>query len=300
MTSSSRRKQESTLLPFSTIGGGRGGVGIGFFSHSHHHYPDAHHTHYIHHTHHTPATMFKSKRNTASISSSSSPNNMPDRIRSRQPFSAVPLEQRRQGQSHVPLDALLKVYDDYPSLVKDLETATEQLRLADEDLENAQRTASETQHLLDTEKEGREADGKAGKEALRLAEIAREKKIRDDLEPKIAELERKLKQTTGERDEARVEIRERKEEAEGWVGALEKLHKDSEDQIEREERAVEERKKVVERSREVNLEILEGLRNAGRVKKTDTARITGSRANSEKKPVSAFSERKSRKYDQAD
>jgi len=191
------------------------------------------------------------------------------------------------------------VYDDYPSLVKDLETTTEQLRLADEDLENSQRGANETLYLLEKEKEGRLADSRAATEAKRLAEIEREKKIRDELEPKIAELERTLKERTTERDEATKEVKERRVEAQGWVSSLEKLHKEGEEQMEREAKAVEERKRVLEKSREVNLEILEGLRNVGRVKKEDSA-VKAVKSDSEKKPFSPSRDTKSRKYDAAD
>lgn len=216
-------------------------------------------------------SIFKSKSSSSkqapSSPTSSGSNPATERIRSRQPFSAVPLEQRRQGQSHVPLDALLKAYDDYPNLVKDLENTTEQLHITSEEAATAHQRIAQLEQLLQAEKDGRAQDKLDAEERKRLAEKETDKRVRAELDPKIADLEKRLKETTAQRDEARTEVKERKEEGERWVSALEKMHAESVAQSEREDKVAEERRATASKGRELQLEILDGLRGASRVPK---------------------------------
>jgi chromosome segregation ATPase len=205
--------------------------------------------------------MFGRSKKTSSGANSPSPTSpTPERIRSKQPFSVIPLEQRRRGEGHVPLDKLLQVYDDYPLLVKDYENLSERFRLAEEETDRVNRHREELQAELDQERAGREEDKIRAREAKEQAERDTNRKVRDELDPKIAELERRLKEMTKERDEYRDELKARTTKMDGWVGQLARLHGESAQQAEREAKAAEERQKVLERSRKLNLEILEGLR----------------------------------------
>lgn len=226
-------------------------------------------------------SIFKSKSSSSKqvpsspTASSGSNNPATDRIRSRQPFSAVPLEQRRQGQSHVPLDALLKAYDDYPGLVKDLENTTEQLHITSDEAAAAHQRIAQLEKLLQAEKDGRAQDKLDAEERKRLAEKETDRRVRAELDPKIADLEKRLKETTAQRDEARTEIKERKEEGERWVSALEKMHAESVAQSEREDKVAEERRAMASKGRELQLEILDGLRGASRVAKKEAVKGNG-------------------------
>jgi hypothetical protein len=254
-----------------------------------------------------------SKHTPPSLTASSGSNPGTERIRSRQPFSAVPLEQRRQGQSHVPLDALLKAYDDYPNLVKDLENTTEQLHITSDEAASAHQRIAQLEQLLQAEKDGRAHDKLEAEETKRLAEKEVDRRVRAELDPKIADLEKRLKETTTQRDEARTEVKERKEEGERWVSALEKMHAESVAQSEREDKVAEERRATAAKGRELQLEILDGLRGVSRVPKSavkgngvagDAKKVDGTGKTSTSTPFGKFTEGgekvKKRNYDVAD
>lgn len=207
--------------------------------------------------------MFKSKSKAPSSVSPPSSNGSPstERIRSSQPFSAIPLEQRKLRQSHVPLKELLEVYDDYPLLVKDYENQGERLRLAEQAADDAHIKQEEVQSLLDREKEGREEDGRIAKEVKAKAERDVEARIRGELQPKIDELERKLREMTQDRDEIKDELKYRTNKLEMWTSDLARLHGETNSQTEREMKAAEERRLVLEKSKKLHMEILSGLRD---------------------------------------
>lgn len=250
--------------------------------------------------------MFKSKKSSANSSSSiASPTSptTPERIRSKQPFSAVPLEERRRAAPHVPLDQLLKVYDDYPLLVKDYEGLAERYNLAEKEAEQVNIAKEELQVQLDREKEKREDDRIRAREAKEEAERTMNKKVRDELNPKIAELERKLKEMTLERDNYKEELRMRTTKMDGWVGQLARLHGESAQQAEKEAKAAEERLSVLEKSRKLNLEILQGLRDIS-ANPSQTTQTKSETKESTKSVHSVFhedaGEKKKRNYDIAD
>jgi uncharacterized protein (DUF3084 family) len=78
-------------------------------------------------------------------------------------------------------------------VVADLDNAVHKLEIAEEQAHLADTQRDEMEQELMTERDGRKADGIKAKEDLAAAEVAREKKIRGDLEPKIKDLETKLK-----------------------------------------------------------------------------------------------------------
>lgn len=196
-------------------------------------------------------------KTTPSVNSSQT---TPDRIRSKQPFSAVPLEQRKNRPAHVPLDKLLEVYDDYPLLVKDYENLSERLRLAEQSEEEANNIRENTQVLLDKERNLREDDRKQAIKDKAQAEKDVDKRVRGELDPKIAALEKKLKEMTADRDATREELKYRTDKLELWTGDLARLHGETNAQAERETKAAEERQKVLEKSKTLHMEILKGLR----------------------------------------
>lgn len=232
----------------------------------------------------------KSSKAPSTISPPSSSSPSTDRIRSRQPFSAVPLEQRKQRPSHVPLDALLEVYDDYPLLVKDYENQSERLRLVEKDSDEANTKREETQALLDQERHGRAEDANIAKVTKAQAEKDVEKRVRGELDPKIAELEKKLREMTKDRDEIKAELKYRTNKLESWTGDLARLHGETNSQMEREIKAAEDRRLVLEKSKKLHMEILSGLRDIS--ERPEHLVSTSSNKAASTKAASTFGEKK--------
>lgn len=119
---------------------------------------------------------------------------------------------------------------------------------------------------LREEKAGRKADGITAGKDLKTAEAEREKKIRGVLEPKVKDLEEKLKRVETERDGLKKEVNEKTQGMNKWILAMEKLHKEREAADTKERTAAEERKKLDTKLKELDGEILTGMKGWAKVK----------------------------------
>ncbi|WVQ98404.1 hypothetical protein IAU59_005527 [Kwoniella sp. CBS 9459] len=173
----------------------------------------------------------------------------------------------------VGIDKLLAVYDEYPQTIQILENTQAALERADIDAQAAEDRKVHAEEELKTEKQGRENDQKAAEKAkaaalkkaeedVRTAKRDTEKKVRDELNPKIAELEKKLKAMTMDRDNHKKELGGLRTQMTGWVSGMEKLHKERVAGEERERKATEERKVLADKLKVLDEEILAGLRKA--------------------------------------
>jgi chromosome segregation ATPase len=210
-------------------------------------------------------------------------------------------EPRRQPDSQIGIARLLEAYDDYPRVVADLDNAVHKLEIAEEQAHLADTQRDEMEQELMTERDGRKADGIKAKEDLAAAEVAREKKIRGDLEPKIKDLETKLKTVTAEKNKLDQELKERRAEMSKWIAMMEKIQKDRKGIEEREAKALEDRKKVDKDLKDLDVLLLDGLKEAAlapderakvkaekkaaKEKDTDTTEVEEEEVKVEKKPA---------------
>ncbi|WVF72546.1 hypothetical protein IAT40_007363 [Kwoniella sp. CBS 6097] len=173
----------------------------------------------------------------------------------------------------VGIDKLLAVYDEYPQTIHVLENTQAALERAEIDAQAAEDRKVHAEEELKTEKKGRENDQQAAEKAktaalkkaeedVRNAKRDTEKKVRDELNPKIAELERKLKAMTTDRDSQKKELGGLRTQMTGWVNGMEKLHKERIAGEERERKATEDRKVLADKLKVLDEEILTGLRKA--------------------------------------
>lgn len=174
------------------------------------------------------------------------------------------VEPRRQPDSQIGIARLLEAYDDYPRVVEDLETVTSKLQIAEEQAAIADAQREETEQELIKEREERKAEVIEAREEKARAEKEREKKIRGELEPRITDLSTKLKDVTADRDRLNKELTERRTEMAKWITAMEKIQKERALIQEREAKAIEDRKKVDEQLKELDLSVLTGLREASK------------------------------------
>ncbi|OCF31447.1 hypothetical protein I316_06849 [Kwoniella heveanensis BCC8398] len=173
----------------------------------------------------------------------------------------------------VGIDKLLAVYDEYPQTIQLLENTQVALERAEIDAQAAEDRKHQAEEELKTEKQGRENDRQAAEKAktaalkkaeedVRTAKRDTEKKVRDELNPKIVELEKKLKAMTTDRDNNKKELGTLRTQMNGWINGMERLHKERIAGDEKERKAAEERKVLAEKLKVLDEEILAGLRKA--------------------------------------
>lgn len=171
----------------------------------------------------------------------------------------------------VDIGKLLAVYDDYPLVVRSLQVTTDKLDRAEETARSATDRQDVLEQELAEEKKGREADRQtAEKERDLAAKTARaekesairstEKKVRDELNPRIADLERQLKEMTDSRDAMRRDLDNWKEKLSGWTSRMEGMHKEREAALARDREAHEKRIALAEKLSSLDEEILASLR----------------------------------------
>lgn len=171
----------------------------------------------------------------------------------------------------VDIGKLLAVYDDYPLVVRTLQVTTDKLDHAEE----VARSATDRQEVLEQElaeeKKGRDADRQTAEKERDLAtKTARaekesairstEKKVRDELNPRIADLERQLKEMTASRDAMRMDLDNWKEKLSSWTSRMEGMHKEREAALARDKEAHEKRIALAEKLSSLDEEILASLR----------------------------------------
>lgn len=185
--------------------------------------------------------------------------------------AGIPRPDRRIPREAIGVSRLLDTYDEYEHM-KQL-VASMEVELAEESAraEEAEHARAALESDLSKEKTGRESDRKQAIEDKKQAEKDMEKKIRDDLEPKIKDLKEKLGTTEKERDGLRKEVKEKTEGMERWVGMMERLHKERSGAETRERNAAEERRKLDEKLKELDGQILKGMKDwAKPVEKVDS------------------------------
>lgn len=173
---------------------------------------------------------------------------------------------------------LLETYDDYHHLVAVLEATEADLRVSEERAALAERERAQLVEDLQDEQEGRKADkaaagerldaevagrkddGVKAKEALTAAEEAREKKVRDELEPKIADLEKRLAEEKAARAKVQAELDERRDGMQAWIDKMDTIHRSRRAAVDKEAAAAAERKKADEGLNELHEGILSGMR----------------------------------------
>ncbi|WWC73349.1 uncharacterized protein I206_107316 [Kwoniella pini CBS 10737] len=205
---------------------------------------------------------------------------MPIFTKRQDPQAAAPLTRQP-----VDLKKLLAVYDDYPNVTNALDATLLRLEEAEEATRIAYEKRDDAEKDLADERQGRKADNdsaaSAKDEALKLAkrekdeaEKAREEKIRNELNPKITDLETKLKNVTEHRDKLEKELSEKRTQMENWIKSLEQLSLERKSGYDKERKAIEDRWEAEAKTQKLDEEIVEGLKNA--LKPVDTASIRSS------------------------
>lgn len=174
--------------------------------------------------------------------------------------AGIPRPDRRMPKENIGVTRLLETYDEFAHLQQVVASMEAELAAERERAEVAEDAKAALEIQLREEKDGREADGVKGGKDLKAAEVAREKKIRGDLEPKIKDLTEKLAKTEKERNELKKEVKEKVDGMNRWIVSLEKLSKDRALAEGRERTAAEERKKLDEKLKELDGEILVGMK----------------------------------------
>lgn len=168
----------------------------------------------------------------------------------------------RSSDKSIDLKKLLEVYDDYPVVLHSLERTSDALQRAEEDARVAEDKKEQTEEDLKHEKEEREKDRKQAEKDQKDAVKKMEDKVRAELNPKIKDLEDKLKKMTTDRDTQKRELGELRNQMSGWISSMDKLHKERQAGEEKEAKAAEERKKLAEKLKTLDNDILQGLKKA--------------------------------------
>jgi chromosome segregation ATPase len=168
----------------------------------------------------------------------------------------------RSSDKAIDLKKLLEVYDDYPVVLNSLERTHDALERAEDDARVAEERKEHADEELRVEKEEREKDRKQAEKDKKDAIKRTDEKVRAELDPKIKELQEKLKAMTTDRDTQKKELGELRGKMNGWISGMDKLHKERIAGEEREVKAAEERKKLAGKLKELDEEILDGLRSA--------------------------------------
>ncbi|WWC64290.1 uncharacterized protein I303_106900 [Kwoniella dejecticola CBS 10117] len=205
---------------------------------------------------------------------------MPIFTKRQDPQASAPLTRQP-----IDLKKLLAVYDDYPNVTSALDATSLRLEEAEEATRIAYEKRDDAEKDLADERKGRKADNdraaSAKEDALKLAkkekaeaERVREERIRNELNPKITDLETKLKTTTEHRDRLDKELKEKKTQMENWITALEKLSLERKSGYEKERKAIEDRWEAEAKTQKLDEDIVEGLKKA--LKPADTTSLKSS------------------------
>lgn len=166
---------------------------------------------------------------------------------------------------------LLEVYDDYPLVVRTLQATTNKLDEAEVTASKALARQEVLERELAAEKQGRERDrqtadqdrelaSKTAKAEKESAIKSTDKRVRDELNPRIADLERQLKEMTTSRDGLRRDLDNWKERLGGWATRMESMHKEREAALVRDREAHEKRMALAEKLGSLDEEILASLK----------------------------------------
>ena len=226
-------------------------------------------------------SIFHKKRPSGSGSLHSKTDSLPSReaLTAPHPSSRAAGPRVHAQAGGIGVQKLLETYDDYHHLVSVLEATEADLRVSEERAELAERERAQLVEDLQEEQEGRKADkaaaadrldvevagrkddGVKAKEALAAAEKAREKKIRDELEPKVADLEKRLAEEKEARAKVQAELDERRNGMQTWIDKMDGIHRSRQAAVDKEVAAAAERKKADEGLNELHEGILKGMRD---------------------------------------
>ncbi|KAK8849367.1 hypothetical protein IAR55_004699 [Kwoniella newhampshirensis] len=205
-----------------------------------------------------PESVKSARPTESSTSGPSSVTGRPSRVRGT-------AERARPPDSQIGIARLLEVYDDYPHVLESLELTTQRLELAEERKHEADSQRAEMEAELKKEKEERIAEAETAKKEKKEAELAMDKKVRGELDPKIKDLQRRLKLVEEERDKTKKELLARTSKMSGWISGMEKLQKERELAEQREVKAAEDKKKVDVKLKEMDVSILDGLKELSKL-----------------------------------
>jgi hypothetical protein len=192
----------------------------------------------------------------------------------------------RSSDKAIDLKKLIEVYDDYPIVLNSLERTHDALDRAEDDARVAEERKDQADEELRLEKEEREKERKKAEKDQKDAIKRTDEKVRAELNPKIKDLEDKLKAMTLDRDTQKKDLGELRTKMNGWISGMDKLHKERIAGEEREVKAAEERQKLADKLRALDDEILEGLRSATDKPKTSgTASKAGSTYKGSERPT---------------
>jgi chromosome segregation ATPase len=147
-------------------------------------------------------------------------------------------------------------------VLNSLERTHDALDRAEEDARVAEERKEQADEELRIEKEERDRDRKQAEKDQKSAIKRTDEKVRAELDPKIKELEEKLRAMTTDRDTQKRELGDLRGKMNGWISGMDRLHKERIAGEEREVKAAEERRKLADKLKALDDEILEGLRNA--------------------------------------
>jgi len=170
--------------------------------------------------------------------------------------------------------------------LNNLERTHDALERAEDDARIAEERKEQADQDLRLEKEEREEEKKQAEKDQKDAIKRTDTKVRAELDPKIKALEEKLRAMTTDRDTQKKELGELRGKMNGWISGMDKLHKERIAGEEREVKAAEERQKLADKLKELDEEILEGLRHA-HDKPTGTASRAASTFRGSERPTAS-------------
>ena len=171
----------------------------------------------------------------------------------------------RIANKPVGIQELLATYDDYPRLVKERDTARSKVEGAIEATREAQERRDHLTLDLEKEKAGRSNDAARALQEKNDAERAKDKAVRAELNPRITSLQGRVNDLTRERSKLTDEVATLRRQMGGWISSLERLHKERSDAATAEKKAEESRMALNDKLRDLDAQILEGLRLASKV-----------------------------------
>ena len=177
---------------------------------------------------------------------------------------------------------LLAAYDDYPRLVRERDAARAKVEGALESAREAEDGRDDLVLQLEKEKAGRENDASRAVEHCKEAEKTVDKNVRAELDPKIKELQKQVADLTKDRSRLTDEVATLRRQMGGWISSLDRLRRERSDAATAEKKAEEQRMTLNTKLRDLDEEILQGLRKASVTNKVDSAATSLTEARKEK------------------
>ncbi|ORX40319.1 hypothetical protein BD324DRAFT_679337 [Kockovaella imperatae] len=183
----------------------------------------------------------------------------------------------RTGGKPVGIQELLTTFDDYPRIVKERDAARSQIVASSRAVSAAEEKRDQAILDLEKEKAARSMDASRAVQERKDAEKAVEASVRGELKPRITELEGRVKDLTQQRSKLTDEISTLRRQMASWISSMERLHKERSNAAEQEKKAEESRMALNEKLRELDTQILEGLKLSSKEPPTPAFASAGSR-----------------------